>query len=85
MANKSLSAAINMLKDLKKIGSHTDTSTNTKQLIVPIPNNNILERIILIDTESIRDWELKDRLQNKLRDIDTLVHQFSEIRDQCLL
>ena len=80
MANKSLSGAMNVLKDLKTISDYTNTSQNTKEVISP--NNNLSERIILIDTKYIRNWELKDRPQNELGDIDALANEFSEIGQQ---
>ena len=83
MANKSLSGAMNVLKDLKTINDYTNNSSKTEKVTSQNQSNNdFLERITLIDTKYIRNWELKDRPQNELGDIDSLANEFSEIGQQ---
>jgi len=88
MVNKSLSGAMNVLKDLKTIHDYTNSSSQTDKTGTPDHDNNTLaEQIILIDPECIKNWELKDRPQNELGDIDSLAMEFSEIGQQvpCLV
>ena len=83
MVNKSLSGAMNVLKDLKTISDYTTASSQTEKINTQNQNNiNLAEQITLIDPEYIRNWELKDRPQNELGDIDSLAAEFSEIGQQ---
>ena len=82
MANKSLSGAMNVLRDLKTISDCTNTRPSNKQMRSQNPNDNLSERIILVKTKHIRNWELKDRPKSELGDIDTLANELLEIGQQ---
>lgn len=86
MANKSLSGAMSVLSDLKKIQDYNNSSivSNKKEQndISDQNKKNLTEEIILVTPSLIKNWELKDRPDNELGNIESLALEFSEIGQQ---
>lgn len=79
---KSLSGAMNVLENLKTVSDYASqfASKKTEQ-----DNNSKfqpLENIYLVEPRYIKNWELNDRPESELGDIESLASEFLEIGQQ---